>query len=355
LITRTVSELAELCGAAVEGDGGRRVVGPASLSEARADQVSFLGNRAYAAELEATRAGAVVVPLDVRPRRRDLTLLRSANPNRAFSRVIESFRAPGARPEPGIHPSAVVAPDAEVDRSASVGPLCVVEGGARIGARCVLHGRVTVGRRSSVGEESELHPGVVLYAEVEVGKRCVLHAGAVLGADGFGFDPTPEGWEKVPQCGSVVVEDDVEIGANTAIDRGRFQATRILRGTKIDNLVHVAHNCVIGPDALLVAQVGIAGSSRVGARAVLGGQVGVGGHVEVGPGARVGGQAGVTKSIKGGRDYWGTPVREKGEVLRSLAWLGRVPELERRVAQLERREAARRTDGSRPAHDPDGG
>jgi UDP-3-O-[3-hydroxymyristoyl] glucosamine N-acyltransferase len=342
LITRTVSELAELCGAALEGDGGRELVGPASLAEARPDQVSFLGNRAYAAELEGTSAGAVVVPLDVQPRRRDLTLLRSANPNRAFSRVIESFRSPGARPAPGVHSTALVAPDAEIDPSASVGALCVVGSGARIGPRVVLHARVTVGARSTIGEESELHPGVVLYAEVEVGRRCVLHASAVLGADGFGFDPTPDGWEKVPQCGTVVIEDDVEIGANSAIDRGRFQATRILRGTKIDNLVHVAHNCVIGPNALLVAQVGIAGSSRVGERAVLAGQVGVGGHVEIGPGARIGGQTGVTKSIPGGRDYWGTPVREKGEVLRSMAWVGRIPELERRLAELERARAEER-------------
>jgi len=337
LITRTVSELADLCGASLEGDGARRLVGPAPLSEARSDQVSFLGNRAYAAELEQTSAGAVVVPLDVRPRRRDLTLLRCDNPNRAFSRVIESFRPPGESPVPGIHPSAVVAPDARVDPEASVGALCVIGKGSSIGAKAVLHARVTVGSNCHVGEASELHPGVVLYSEVQIGRRCVIHAGVVVGSDGFGFEPSPQGWEKVPQCGSVVIEDDVEIGGNTAIDRGRFQATRILRGTKIDNLVHVAHNCVIGPDALLVAQVGIAGSSRVGARVILGGQAGVAGHVEIGPGARIGGQAGVTKSIEGGQDYWGTPAREKGEVLRSLVRVGRLSDLEQRVTELERK------------------
>ncbi len=337
MITLTVSELAELCGAVLEGEGERRVVGPAALTEARPDQVSFLGNPVYVRELEQTRAGAVIVPPGVVPRRRDLTLLRCDNPNRAFTRVIEAFLPGRPRPEPGVHETAVIGEDVDLGAGVSIGALCVVQEGARLESGVVLHPRVFVGARSRVRAESELHSGVVLYPDVEIGCRCVIHAGAVLGADGFGFDPTPDGWEKVPQCGSVVVEDDVEIGANTTIDRGRFQATRILHGTKIDNLVHVAHNVVVGPEALLAGQVGIAGSARVGRRAVLGGQVGVGGHVAIGDGARVGGQAGVSKSLAGNRDYFGTPAREKGEVLRSLTNLKRLPELLKRLEELERR------------------
>ncbi len=342
MITLTVSELAELCGAVLEGEGERRVVGPAALAEARPDQVSFLGNPAYVRELERTRAGAVIVPPGVQPRRRDLTLLRCANPNRAFTRVIEAFLPVRPGPEPGVHETAVIAQGVVLGDGVSIGALCVVQEGAVLESGVVLHPRVFVGARCRIRAKSELHPGVVLYPDVEIGCRCVIHAGAVLGADGFGFDPTPNGWEKVPQCGSVLVEDDVEIGANTTIDRGRFQATRILRGTKIDNLVQVAHNVVVGPEALLVAQAGISGSARVGRRAVLGGQVGVAGHVEIGDGARIGGQSGVSKNLEGNRDYFGTPAREKEETLRSLASLKRLPGLMKRLEELERRLTERR-------------
>ena len=177
----------------------------------------------------------------------------------------------------------------------------------------------------------------MLYPEVEIGQRCVLHAGAVIGADGFGFEPTPEGWEKVPQCGTVVIEGDVEIGANATIDRGRFGPTRILAGTKIDNLVHVAHNVQVGPEALLVAQAGIAGSARIGRRAIVAGQVGVVGHVEIGDGARLAAQSGAARSLAGGKDYFGSPAREKNDAFRILAAQNKLPELVRRVRTLERR------------------
>jgi UDP-3-O-[3-hydroxymyristoyl] glucosamine N-acyltransferase len=174
---------------------------------------------------------------------------------------------------------------------------------------------------------------------VTVGARCIVHAGTVIGSDGFGFDPTPAGWSKVPQCGTVVVEDDVEIGANCTIDRGRFGATRIGRGSKLDNLVHVAHNVEIGEAVLLVAQVGISGSTRVGDRAILGGKVGVAGHVEIGPGARIGAAGNATKDLPGGQDYWGTPAAPKAVVMRIEAAQRRLPELLKTVRALEQRVA----------------
>jgi UDP-3-O-[3-hydroxymyristoyl] glucosamine N-acyltransferase len=182
----------------------------------------------------------------------------------------------------------------------------------------------------------------VLYPGVAVGARCIVHAGAVVGSDGFGFEPTATGWSKVPQCGTVVIEDDVELGANCTVDRARFGATRIRRGAKLDNLVHLGHNVDVGEGALIIAQVGISGSTRVGPRAIIAGQVGVAGHVEIGPGARVGAQAGVTKSLPGDQDYWGTPAAPKTDVLRIQASQRKLPlalktlaALERRVAKLE--------------------
>jgi UDP-3-O-[3-hydroxymyristoyl] glucosamine N-acyltransferase len=278
-----------------------------------------------------------VVPLDLHPERPDVTLLRAEDPTRAFSRVVEAFLAPLPTPEPGVHPTAVVDPSVRLGDGVSVGPLCSVGRGAELGVGVVLHPGVHVGPHVRIGAGSVLHSGVVLYDGVVMGERCLVHAGSVIGSDGFGFEPTATGWEKVPQCGNVVVGDDVEIGANCAIDRGRFEATRIGDGVKLDNLVHVAHNVIVEDGALLIAQVGVAGSSRIGARAILAGQAGIAGHVNIGPGARVGAQTGVGKDVPAGVDHFGSPSREKGEAFRLLALYGKLPELFQRVRALERR------------------
>lgn len=340
MIQRTASELAELCEAVLEGDGARVLVGPAALDEARSDQVSFVRSARHAGELATTRAGAVIVPFDLSARRGDVALLRCQDPSRAFSRVVEAFRHPLPKPPAGIHATAVVEPGVRLAPGVSIGPLCYVGAGAELGERVVLHPSVVLGPRVKIGAGSELHPGVVLYDGVELGQRCLIHAGTVIGSDGFGFEPTNEGWEKVPQCGTVVVGDDVEMGANCAIDRGRFEATRIGNGVKLDNLVHVAHNVIVEDGALLVAQVGVAGSAHIGARAILAGQAGVVGHVQVGRGARVAAQSGVSRDVPAGEDHFGSPSREKGEAFRLLALYGKLPELFQRVRALERRVEA---------------
>lgn len=340
MIQRTAFELAELCGAVLEGDGARVLVGPASLGEARADQVSFVRSARRSGEFESTRAGAVVVPFDLRAQRSDLALLRCEDPSRTFTRVIEAFRPPLARPVAGVHPSAVVEPGACIGVGASVGPLCYVGAGAEIGERVVVHPGVHVGPGARVGADSELHPGVVLYGGVELGQRCLIHAGTVIGSDGFGFEPAQAGWEKIPQAGTVIVGDDVEMGANCAIDRGRFEATRIGNGVKLDNLVHVAHNVIVEDGALLIAQVGVAGSARIGARAILAGQVGVAGHLHIGAGARIAAQSGVGKDVPADSDQFGSPSREKGQAFRLIALYGKLPELFQRMRALERRLAS---------------
>ena len=337
---RTLSELAEITGAALVGDGAFVVTGTAGLAEAGPGEVSFCSRADYARGLDSTRAGAVVVPPELAERRADLRLLVHPDPNATFTRICGVFAAARIRPQPGVHPLADVHPAAELASGVSVGAFCSVAAGARVGARCVLHAGVRLGPGVVLGEECEIHPNAVLYEGVTLGQRCIVHAGAVLGGDGFGYEPPPgpgEPWRKIPHSGRVEIEDDVEIGAGSTVDRARFGATRIGRGAKLDNLVHVAHNCVIGAGTMVAAQVGLAGSVRVGRGVLLGGQVGIGGHLEVGDGARLGGQAGVIGDVPAGVELWGTPARPRREYFRQVAELSRVGALRARVAELERR------------------
>lgn len=339
MTTRTLSELARLCGAVVDGDPSRPIDGAANLADAGPREISFFSNPRYRAQLEGTRAGAVVVAPDIEKPRADLVFLRVPKPDAAFTAIVRAFSEEEPAPVAGVHPSAVVDPTARIARSASIGPLAWIGPGAVIGERTVVHASVSVGRATSVGDDCVLHAGVRLYARVTLGSRVVIHSGAVLGSDGFGFEPTREGWAKIPQVGTVVIEDDVEIGALCAIDRGRFGATRIGSGTKLDNLVHVAHNVVIGESSLVIAQVGIAGSSRLGKRVIVAGQAGIGGHVEIGDGARIGGQSGVTGDVPAGQDYLGTPAHPRADALRGWALSTRLPELAERVRELEKKLA----------------
>jgi UDP-3-O-[3-hydroxymyristoyl] glucosamine N-acyltransferase len=349
MLSRTLKELAEICGATLEGDARVRVTGPAALAEAEADEISYFGHARYQRELEATRAGALVAPVGLPISRIDLPVLRAADANRAFERVIAAFDRLPRRPPEGVHPTAVVGQGAEIGRGVAIGPYCVVGDDCRLAEGVALHAHVVVGRKVSIGERTEIHPHVTLYERVSIGARCLIHGGAVIGADGFGFDPLLgprglEGWAKVPHAGTVVIEDEVEIGANSTVDRGRFSATRIGRGAKLDNLVHVGHNVQIGEHALIVAQVGIAGSSRIGRGAMLAGQSGVSMHVQIGDGAKVGAASSVLSDVPAGAEFMGAWAKPKREYLRELAELGRLPELARRVKELERALEARGRD-----------
>ncbi|MFT5288408.1 MAG: UDP-3-O-[3-hydroxymyristoyl] glucosamine N-acyltransferase [Planctomycetota bacterium] len=341
----TVADIATLCGAPLVGaelaaHGAGVITGPASLEEAVAGELSFLGNQRYAPALETTHASAVLVPEGTQVERDDLLLLPCANPNRAFTRVVEAYRAPQPTPALGVDPGAHVDPSATIEAGAFVGAGAIVGANAHVAAGAVLHSGAVLGPGSSVGRDTHIHPCAVVGWNVQVGERCIIHAGTVLGSDGFGFEPTATGWVKIPQCGTVVVDDDVEMGANCSIDRGRFGATRIGRGAKLDNLVHVAHNVVVGPNVLLIAQVGLAGSAKLGEWCIIAGQAGVGGHVTVGPKARVAGQTGVSKDVEGGHDYFGTPVQRREVVFRQMAEVRRLPKLVQRVKDLEARLAA---------------
>jgi UDP-3-O-[3-hydroxymyristoyl] glucosamine N-acyltransferase len=346
-VTRfTLGQLAEALDAKLDGDPARVVTGVAPLDAAGRDDISFLIDPRYEAAARASRAGAFIAP----PGTRGLpaAVLECGAPQRALIEVLTLFH-PGTAPPPGIDASAVVHASAVVDATASVGALAVVEAGARIGPRVRVHPLAYVGRGVEVGEDSEIHPHVVLREGVALGARVIVHAGAVLGADGFGYAPEAGRHRKIPQVGRVEIGDDVEIGANATIDRATLGATVVGRGTKIDNLVMIAHNVQVGEDAILAAQTGVAGSSRLGRGVILGGQVGISDHVTVGEGAMLAAQAGAIQDVAPGARLAGTWARPLFQAKRIWIAEGELPEMVTRVKQLERRiaelEARLATDG----------
>jgi UDP-3-O-[3-hydroxymyristoyl] glucosamine N-acyltransferase len=275
----------------------------------------------------------------------DRPAIRSADPGLDFSRAVR-WIVPEAPARPGIHPTAAVAEDARVDALASVGPHCAVGGGASIGPRSVLFAGVCVYERASIGADCRVHSGCVVGESAVVGDRVILHPGVVLGADGFGYvGDGAGGLAKVPQVGRVVVEDDVEIGAGTTVDRGTLGDTCIGRGTKIDNLVQIGHNCTIGEQVIIVAQVGLAGSTTVERGAVIMGQAGAAGHLTIGAGAVVGPQSGLHKDVPAGARVLGSPQREERGFHRAMAALARLPGLLQRVRAIERRLGIERRPG----------
>lgn len=293
----------------VKGDPERKVRRLAGLDAAGPGDLSFHVDRSYDKLLAVSRAEAVIVGkgVDDAPP----ALLRADNPNLAFARAALLISPPPPSPPPGIHPSAVVAPSAKIGKDVSIGACAVIEAGAVVGDRTGIRAQVFVGAGSKIGADCQLHPGVRIYHDVTVGDRCILHGGAVIGADGFGYIWTGKDFFKIPQVGAVVVEDDVEIGANACVDRARFGETRIGRGTKIDNLAQIAHNVAIGPYCVFAAQVGISGSASVGTGVRMGGQAGVGDHLRIGDGVTLYAKSAVSKSI---------PGRESGVEGDRLAW-----------------------------------
>jgi UDP-3-O-[3-hydroxymyristoyl] glucosamine N-acyltransferase len=332
----TLGEIAERIGAEVNGDADVVVTGAAGLAEAGPGEITFLANPRYATLVPTTRATAVIVPKDYRGNSGAI-LLHTAEPYLGFLRILQVFAEDlSARPRE-VHPTALVDERAEVAPDAAIGALCVIEAESRIEAGATLCPGVFVGAGAVVGAGSYLYPNVTIREQVELGRNVIVHAGAVIGSDGFGYVPHAGRHEKIPQVGTVVVEDDVEIGANAAIDRATTGITRIARGTKIDNLVHIAHNVQVGEDTVICAQVGISGSAKVGKRVTLAGQSGLVGHIQVGDEATVGGQGGVTKSVPPGTRVSGYPAMQHDRARRLNAYTRRLPKLFDRLRELEAR------------------
>jgi UDP-3-O-[3-hydroxymyristoyl] glucosamine N-acyltransferase len=326
-------ELAERLGCELHGDGGVEVDGVAGIEQAGPGDLTFLANPRYASHLATTRAAAVILaPGQEAPR----PTLVSDNPYLTFAQAVALLRPP-ARPAPGVHPSALVDRSAVLGADVHVGALAVVGRGARVGARSVLHPQVVLYEGVEVGEDCVLHSGVLVRERCRLGSRVVVQNGAVIGGDGFGFARDREGrYRKFPQVGIVVIEDDVEIGALTAVDRAALGETRIGRGTKLDNLVQVGHSVSIGEDTVLAGQVGIAGSTRVGSRVTLAGQVGVAGHLTIGDGVIATAQTGIPGSVEEGSVVSGYPAIENRAWLKSSAVFAKLPELQKRLRELER-------------------
>jgi UDP-3-O-[3-hydroxymyristoyl] glucosamine N-acyltransferase len=334
----SVAEIASKLGGKLIGDGARAISGAAGLSEATAADVSFVRdvkNAAALKQLAATKAGAVIVPENL-TQSAPCSAIVVKNPTAAFAAVL-AFIAEETKPvvPAGRHAMSAVHPKAQVSASAAIGPFCTVDQDARIEDGVVLVGNVYVGPRSVIKKGTILYPGVVLREDVSVGERCILHAGAVIGADGYGFYYANGQHNKIAQIGTVVIEDDVEIGANCTIDRATTGRTLIKRGTKLDNLVHIAHNCEVGPHTLMAAQVGVAGSTTIGAGVVFGGQVGVADHVHVGNGVQVGAQSGIKGDVEPNAVLFGSPAQPIQDTLKQHVLIRKLPELFKEFKQLK--------------------
>jgi UDP-3-O-[3-hydroxymyristoyl] glucosamine N-acyltransferase len=332
---RTMQELADYLGCTLEGDGAAYVSGVASPGSARAEDLVYVDSLRHLDRAAASAARSVVISPSLSIHGK--VLLRAANPKLAFARAAE-WLLPAAPIAAGVHPTAVIAPSAQLAPDAAVGPYAVIEDDVVIGAGTEIGAFCFLGRGAKLGQGCRLYPRVTLYAGSRLADRVILHSGAVIGSDGFGY--VAEGGKrwKFPQVGEVEIQDDVEIGANSTIDRGSLDRTEIGAGTKLDNLVHVAHNVRIGENTVVAAQTGISGSSIMGKNVIVGGQVGIADHCEIEDGAVIGAQAGIPsgKIVRGGHVVWGTPARPLDKFKKQYAWFSRLPELAERIKKLEK-------------------
>jgi UDP-3-O-[3-hydroxymyristoyl] glucosamine N-acyltransferase len=336
---RTARELAQFLEAELVGDGDRPVRGLAGPEQAGPDDLIYCDSERHRARAEGSRAGTAIVPPGVSLAGK--SLLRAPQPKLAFARAATLLveTAPLAR---GIHPTAVIAPTARLAPNVAIGPYAVIEDEVEIGAGSEIAAHCVLGQGSRLGERCRLYPRVTLYAGARLGNRVILHSGTVIGADGFGYVRAPDRQWKFPQVGGVEIADDVEIGANSTIDRGSLGVTRIQKDVKIDNLVQIAHNVEIGEHVVVAAQTGISGSSTVERNAIVGGQVGMGDHCLVEEGAVCGSGSGILpgKKIRRGQVVWGVPARPLDEFKRQYAWFARLPELAERLKRLEQKLGA---------------
>jgi UDP-3-O-[3-hydroxymyristoyl] glucosamine N-acyltransferase len=330
-----LAALAARLGCRLEGDGAIDITRVAPLDQAGPGDITFLANPRYAQAAQSTRASAVILGEDAAPV--PAAMLRTPHPYKAFAEALVALGR-DERPPAGVHPTAVVGPDVDLGEGVSIGPLAVIGAGVRIGPRTVLHPHVVIGPGAEIGADCVLHTRVSIRERTRIGDRVVIQDGAVIGSDGYGFVTDGDGvHHRIPQQNIVVIEDDVEVGANTTIDRPAVGETRIGTGTKIDNLVQIAHGVKVGRHVLLVAQVGIAGSAQVGDRVVLAGQVGVAGHVTLGDGVRATAQTGIPNSVEAGALVSGYPAIDNREWLKASAVFRHLPELRRQVKSLAAR------------------
>jgi UDP-3-O-[3-hydroxymyristoyl] glucosamine N-acyltransferase len=330
----TTADIAKLLGGEVRGDASLVLKGFAPADRAQPGDLTFAENESYFARAEQSAASAIIVDGPSTSSRK--TLVRVPNARVAFAKVLPLF-FPEAAFAPGIHPTAIVPASAQVDPTAHIGPYCILGEKVKIGPRSVLQGLDYIGANALLGEDVNLFPNVTIYARTEVGNRVRIHAGTVVGSDGFGYVLDNGIHRKVPQIGNVIICDDVELGANVTVDRGALGPTIVGKGTKVDNLVQIAHNVVVGEHCILVSQAGIAGSTKLGNYVVLGGQVGLAGHLKIGNRVSVAAQSGVMNNIPDGEKWLWTPAQPDRQAKRQMIALQQLPELFRRVKELEKK------------------
>lgn len=335
----TAQQIAGYAGGTVEGNPDVTVSTFAKIEEGVEGAISFLANLQYEHYLYETKSSVVLVNKDFQPSQEvKATLIRVDNAYEAVAKLLQLYQSMQEK-RVGIDSLAFIDPTAKIGKDCYIGPFVAIAEGAEIGDGAVLHPHVTVGKNAKVGSGTEVYSNAVIYHDCIVGNNCILHAGCVIGADGFGFAPTPEGYDKIPQIGIVTIEDNVEIGANTCIDRSTMGSTVIRKGVKLDNLVQIAHNVEVGQNTVMSAQVGVAGSAKVGEWCVFAGQVGIAGHIKVGDKTTVGAQAGVpggNLAKKGGATLMGYPAVEHKKYARNMAALNSLPDLIREVTQLKK-------------------
>jgi len=335
-LSRTVTELAEYLGGVVQGDGATLISGLGALETAGPEALTFLANPKYAAKVAETSAGAVLMAPG--GERYGRTAIEVANPYLGFAKLLTLFYTTPHEPA-GVLPAAVVSDSAVIGEGASIYPGAIIGRNVAIGARTTVYPGAVLYNDAIIGEDCTIHANAVIRERCRIGNRCIIQPGAVIGSDGFGYAPDGNGYYRIPQIGIVVLEDDVEIGANSCIDRAALEVTRIRRGTKLDNLVQIAHNCQIGEDCMIVSQVGISGSTKLGNHVTLAGQVGVAGHLTIGDNVLVGAQSGVPSSLPANAAYSGSPTMPHREWLKSAMVVPRLPELKKTVSALEKRVA----------------
>ena len=334
----TASQLAAIVNGTVEGDENVKVSTFARIEEGHSGALSFLANPKYTHHIYSTDSSVVLVKKDFTPEHAvKATLIRVDDPYATVAHLLEMVTQMSKVEKAGIETPSFISEGVDVPEDAYVGAFAYIGKGVKLAPGVKIYPQVYIGDGCEVGEGSVLYAGVKIYAGCKVGKRCIIHSGAVIGADGFGFAPVDGGYEKIPQTGNVEIEDDVEIGANTTIDRAMMGATRIGRGVKLDNLIQIAHNCSVGEHTVMAAQAGVAGSAKIGAHCMVGGQVGFVGHISIADGTQIGAQSGVSKPTKPGDRVMGSPAVDMGEYARGLVYAKKLGSLYERVKELEKK------------------
>ncbi len=330
-----IAEIARITGAVVEGNAEIEISLPGKLEEADNNTLCFFANPKYETQLYATQAAAVIVPFDFKPAQPvSFALIRHANPYFAFCMVLNAWFNPN-EPKNGIESGSYIHASATLGHNIFIGATAYVDENASIGNNTQIYPQVFVGKGVSIGENCTLYPGVKVYAGCKIGNNCIIHAGTVIGSDGFGFAPIGDTYAKIPQIGNVVIEDDVEIGSNCSIDRATMGSTIIRHGTKLDNLIQVAHNAEIGANTVIASQTGVSGSTKIGANCQIGGQVGFVGHISIADRTGIGAQSGVTKGIEeSGTNWIGSPASPIKEQFRSWAAFKKLPDMINEMKQL---------------------